>query len=45
MKKKAEAINRNADRVAELSDIVNILIGRIGKLEHEVAELRINNKS
>lgn len=45
MTKKTELISRNTERIAELSDIVNILIGRIAKLEHELEQLRINNKS
>lgn len=37
--KKSERINQNRDRVRELSDIVNILIGRLAKLEHEVERM------
>lgn len=45
--KKAERILENTTRVDELSDIVNILIGRLSRLEGEVQELReqLNNKS
>ena len=45
--KKAERILENTTRVDELSDIVNILIGRLSRLEAEVGELReqLNNKS
>ena len=45
--KKAERILENTTRVDELSDIVNILIGRLSRLECEVQELReqLNNKS
>lgn len=40
MKKKSERITENTDRVEELSDLVNVLIGRIFRLEMEVQELR-----
>lgn len=45
--KKAERILENTTRVDELSDIVNILIGRLGRMELEVEELKqkLNNKS
>ena len=45
--KKAERILENTTRVDELSDIVNILIGRLSRLEAEVSDLReqLNNKS
>ena len=45
--KKTERILENTTRVDELSDIVNILIGRLSRLEAEVGELRdqLNNKS
>lgn len=45
--KKAERILENTTRVDELSDIVNILIGRLSRLEGEVADLKeqLNNKS
>lgn len=45
MKKKSERISENTDRVEELSDLVNVLIGRIFRLEMEVQELReeLNN--
>ena len=45
--KKTERILENTTRVDELSDIVNILIGRLGRLELEVEELKqkLNNKS
>ena len=44
--KKTERILENTTRVDELSDIVNILIGRLSRLEAEVGELReqLNNK-
>lgn len=45
--KKVERILENTTRVDELSDIVNILIGRLSRLEAEVEELKekLNNKS
>ena len=45
--KKTERILENTTRVDELSDIVNILIGRLGRMELEVEELKqkLNNKS
>ena len=45
--KKAERILENTTRVDELSDIVNILIGRLSRLEAEVSDLKeqLNNKS
>ena len=45
--KKTERILKNTTRVDELSDIVNILIGRLSRLEAEVGELKeqLNNKS
>ena len=45
--KKTERILENTTRVDELSDIVNILIGRLSRLEAEVADLKekLNNKS
>ena len=45
--KKTERILENTTRVDELSDIVNILIGRLSRLEAEVGELKekLNNKS
>ena len=45
--KKTERILENTTRVDELSDIVNILIGRLSRLEAEVEELKdqLNNKS
>lgn len=45
--KKTERILENTTRVDELSDIVNILIGRLGRLELEMADMKekLNNKS
>ena len=45
--KKTERILENTTRVDELSDIVNILIGRVCRLELEVDELKqeLNKKS
>lgn len=45
--KKSERIDGNTERVSELSDLVNILIGRIARLEQEVARLggELNKRS
>ena len=40
MKNKGEHIRENHDRIDELSDLVNLLIGRIFRLELEVTELQ-----
>lgn len=38
--KKSERISANTDRVEELSDLVNVLIGRIFRLELELQEVK-----